>query len=416
MSGLFYYNPAVTAGQTLISPIPFSYVIGTNTLLVFLNGQLQIVGSTNDYVETSTTSITFNDPLQATDEIILRLVGGSTGGAQFLSDLLDVNTAGVVNADSLVYNSIDQKWEPVHIYQPSVLDDLTNVNVPSPLNGQVLTFNSTLNEWFAAPVPTTPGPQGPVGPTGLQGPIGHTGGPGPQGVPGPPGTPGAAGVTGPAGPPGSSTGSTGEISAASLINGIIGVSYVSKDRVSGIVDLKLEVRNPSNVQVAVAIPLIEYFGTGAYYAQVNVGTSMTGAYIAKVTSVSSSSDNAIKIFIISPASLQSGGGGSVVQEATRNFGETFTFRHVSVPGLSDVLITLYDSSDTPFVSNQPMIEVGSSGVYKFIFNPPTAGIYTGIMSSSSSTSRSVTEVIFKPVAIPPTVIANRVGVGTREGT
>ena len=128
-----------------------------------------------------------------------------------------------------------------------------------------------------------------------------------------------------------------------------------------------------------------------------------------------------KIFTITSAAL---GGGSVVQEATRHFGSPFTFRHIAESTLPDVKITIYDSNDNPILANQPMIEIGGSGVYKYVYNPPTPSplaqkIYTGIMGSNSFGSKSVTEIIFVPAeyddegGTTKTVISNRVGVGKR---
>jgi hypothetical protein len=64
-----------------------------------------------------------------------------------------------------------------------------------------------------------------------------------------------------------------------------------------------------------------------------------------------------------------------------------------------------------------MIEISGTGVYKYAFNPSVAGLYTGIMSSSSVKTKSVTEIIFTTPGnsgSQQTVISNRVGVGTRE--
>ena len=180
-------------------------------------------------------------------------------------------------------------------------------------------------------------------------------------------------------------------------------------------DLVLEVRNPNNIQVATGISLTEYFNTGAYYAQIDVGVSLPGVYLTKVTSPTLPVNNAIKIFTVSPMTQQ---GGMVVQESTRNFGETFTFRHVASPSLTDTRLTIFNASDAPILSDQPMVELAGTGVYKYAFNPPSAGLYTGVMSSVTADTRSVSEVIFKIVAPPSgnqsVVIANRVGVGTRE--
>lgn len=53
-----------TAGQTVFNtPVPYS--VGTNSLLVFVNGIKQVPGVGRSYVETNNTTITFNTPLSA---------------------------------------------------------------------------------------------------------------------------------------------------------------------------------------------------------------------------------------------------------------------------------------------------------------------------------------------------------------
>ena len=205
----------------------------------------------------------------------------------------------------------------------------------------------------------------------------------------------------------------GLVTSANIIGGVISVSFAASSRVTGLTDLVFEVRDPSNVQAAVSVPLTEYFTTGVYYGSVDVGVANLGAHFIHVTSITTPENNAVKIFNVSPSQS---GGSSVIQEATRTFGDSMTFRHIAQPSLSDVEITIYDSADVPISSNQPMLEIGSSGVYKFVFNPPTAGLFTGIMTSPSISTKSVTEVIFavEVASGGSTVISNRVGVGRRE--
>ncbi len=208
----------------------------------------------------------------------------------------------------------------------------------------------------------------------------------------------------------------GSITSANIDRGRISVSFVSSGQESGLTDLVFEVRDPTNTQVAAAIPLAEYFTTAAYSGTVDVGMTSPGAHFVQVTSTSTPANNAFKIFEVSVAQTQ--GGTAMVQEATRTFGDTFTFRHIAESSLSDVLITIYDAADIPLLTSQPMVEIGSTGVFKLAFNPASAGLYTGIMSSVTANSTSVTEVIF--TTDTPTsgsgsvVISNRVGVGRRE--
>lgn len=263
------------------------------------------------------------------------------------------------------------------------------------------------------------GPAGLIGPQGLQGvagPIGPQGYTGLQGIQGPPGP------TGPAGPPGlSGSGSAsdyGEITSAGLSGGLISISYVSSSRASGLLDLTFEVRDPNNVQVVTGVPLLEYHNKAVYYGQVDVGVATPGPYYVKVKSPTQLSNDAFKLFYVTPSQTQR--GSSMVQEATRTFGQPFTFRHIASTNLSDVFVTVYDSAEVPIIANQQMVEVGSTGVYKFIFNPSVAGLYTGIMSSTVAQSKSVTEVIFASSSSSgggsggQVVISNRVGVGSRE--
>jgi hypothetical protein len=417
-----YYQPSLTAGQTIVA-LPFSYTIGANTLMVYLNGVLSSVGK--EYYETNTSTITFSFELLSTDVLTVYSIDVSSGGAQILDDLLDVVTAGKVNGASLVYNAVDQQWEPVVIYQPKTLDDLIDTTISSPVNNQVLTYNSDTLQWENKPLPPpVPGPQGPVGPQGPQGPIGPPGPPGGQylndlydvntsGV--------SLGQTiifnGTSWVPGNSSGTSaaGLISSAYLSGGKLSVSYTAVNKQTGLLDLVLEVRNPSNLQVISGVPLIEYYNTGIYYASADVGTTVSGMYLAAVSSNSAPLNDASKVFYVT--GLDAKQGGNTVQETTRMVGDTMTFKHIAVSGLSDVMITIYNAADVPILSSLPMTEIASTGVYKYAFSPGSAGLYTGIMSSASQDTKSVTEVIFKSASSSGsgnTVISNRIGVGSKE--
>jgi hypothetical protein len=267
---------------------------------------------------------------------------------------------------------------------------------------------------------------GPQGPTGIQGPIG------PAGPPGPPGAgvnklDDIGDVTAPNPQPGdqlvfngtnwvsASSNNTGLITSAGILNGKLAVSFVSVNKQTGILDLKAEIKNPLNQQAVPQVTLVEYHSTGVYYCQTDVGLANPGPYLVTVKSQSNPQNNASKIFIVSAANIA--GGSNVIQEAVRKVGETFTFKHIAQPGATDVKITIYNNVDTPLISNQSMVEIAGTGVFKYAYNPNTAGIFTGIMSSSSANTKGVTEVIFTP-ATPgggSTVIANRVGIGSRKG-
>jgi len=57
-------NVTATQGQTVVT-VPFTYLVGQNSLKVFVNGSKQIV--TTNYTETSTTSVTFLTGLNVGD-------------------------------------------------------------------------------------------------------------------------------------------------------------------------------------------------------------------------------------------------------------------------------------------------------------------------------------------------------------
>lgn len=59
-----------TAGQTVFT-VPFTYVVGSKTLNVYINGVRQILSSS--YTETSTTSVTFSAvvPVTAVVEFVV---------------------------------------------------------------------------------------------------------------------------------------------------------------------------------------------------------------------------------------------------------------------------------------------------------------------------------------------------------
>ena len=94
---------------------------------------------------------------------------------------------------------------------------------------------------------------------------------------------------------GAGTSDNGLVTSANITNGVISVSFSASSRLSGLTDLVFEVRNPSNTQVAVSIPLSEYHTTGVYYGSVDVGVADLGPHLVHVTSASEPENNAIKI-------------------------------------------------------------------------------------------------------------------------
>ena len=54
----------------------------------------------------------------------------------------------------------------------------------------------------------------------------------------------------------------GLVTTANISGGRISVSYIAAGSAVGLTDLSFEVRDPTDTQVAVGIPLLEYFGRG----------------------------------------------------------------------------------------------------------------------------------------------------------
>ena len=77
-------------------------------------------------------------------------------GSFALNELVDVNTAGLVNGSSLVYNFILDKWIPQQTGTSNVatLDDLTDVDLQltAPLDNDVLVYNLAEGKWLPGAV------------------------------------------------------------------------------------------------------------------------------------------------------------------------------------------------------------------------------------------------------------------------
>jgi hypothetical protein len=99
--------------------------------------------------------------LEANDELYVRT---SRAGAKFvisyveestiangtaISGLVDVDTTGVVDGDGLVYNGLNQQWEPGTVASGSTaINDLTDVISTSPTAGDVLTYSQGSGKWI----------------------------------------------------------------------------------------------------------------------------------------------------------------------------------------------------------------------------------------------------------------------------
>lgn len=96
------------AGQTVF-PVSTSYVVGTDSILVFRNGVLQ----TTEYVETSSTSVTFPAGVDAGDEITfipVAVTGGDVGSSDGVTSGSNLGTGSGVyinrSGNSLMFKSL----------------------------------------------------------------------------------------------------------------------------------------------------------------------------------------------------------------------------------------------------------------------------------------------------------------------
>lgn len=62
-----------TAGQTLFLLTTLVYVLGNNSLTVYINGVRQFI--TDAYTETSATSVTFTEGLETGDKVLFEVRG-----------------------------------------------------------------------------------------------------------------------------------------------------------------------------------------------------------------------------------------------------------------------------------------------------------------------------------------------------
>ena len=79
------HSETATEGQTVIN-LPFEYLVNNDEIEVFKNGLLMLKGSSNDYTESSSTSVTFNTALHAGDIIVVRKARDYTKALNWTGD------------------------------------------------------------------------------------------------------------------------------------------------------------------------------------------------------------------------------------------------------------------------------------------------------------------------------------------
>lgn len=106
----------------------------------------------------------------------------------------------------------------------------------------------------------------------------------------------------------------------------------------------------------------------------------------------------------------------VIQDTTRAKGDSFTFRFIAPPGLTNVKLSIYDDNNIPVLVNQTMTEIATTGVYKFKWLLANVGVYLGVMNSPQAESKVATEIRVLPVEAgggAPSTVINTIGVGKR---
>ena len=83
----YVHQLIATAGQTVVG-LPVTYTLSANAITVFVNGLRVEPGSGLDYVETNTTTITFNSGLSAGDLVVVAIHGNILTGILTLAPVL----------------------------------------------------------------------------------------------------------------------------------------------------------------------------------------------------------------------------------------------------------------------------------------------------------------------------------------
>jgi len=102
-TGITYYEFTATANQTVLSGADensntLSYTPGK--VLVFLNGVLMDNRSGKDYVETNSSTITFNAGLQVSDTVVIKSYSGTAPFSRFQFDVTGNNVNQVSGSDA----------------------------------------------------------------------------------------------------------------------------------------------------------------------------------------------------------------------------------------------------------------------------------------------------------------------------
>ena len=102
-TGITHYEFTATANQTVLNgadenSVTLSYTLGK--VLVFLNGVLMDNRSGKDYVETNTSTITFNAGLQVNDTVVIKSYSGTAPFSRFQFDVTSSPVSNLTGSDA----------------------------------------------------------------------------------------------------------------------------------------------------------------------------------------------------------------------------------------------------------------------------------------------------------------------------
>jgi hypothetical protein len=103
----YVHQLIATAGQTVVG-LPVNYTLGANAITVFVNGLRVEPGAGLDYVETDTTTITFNSGLASGDLVVVAIHGNISTGILTLAPVLGaVSSLNFASGDYIEATGVD---------------------------------------------------------------------------------------------------------------------------------------------------------------------------------------------------------------------------------------------------------------------------------------------------------------------
>ena len=142
-----YERHVATAAQTVFD-LSSHYDVGVNALQVYVNGERQTVGASNDYVETDSDTITFNAGLNASDEVIFLQHAG--GAKSIITARTDFTATGGQTEFNLSF-SYRPGYQDILVYSSGVVQRVGASYDYLETDETTVTFNSgrALNEQIA---------------------------------------------------------------------------------------------------------------------------------------------------------------------------------------------------------------------------------------------------------------------------